>query len=165
VTNKSVDYAGNAISFGNGDCPACAYARGEFLIPCGLAYEDDVCTVSQDWQIPINGFMIVAPKRHITSLEQMTETERNHIFNIVNKVISILRNNKTANDFNVIFEEKKDVHFHVWILPRDQWKELGINPTKEIGKLFEYALANLRTKENLDAISKTNTLLKKELAK
>ncbi len=158
-----IDYAGNILK-SEDNCPSCGYSKHQFELPCGRAYEDDICIVSQDWELPINGMIIVSPRRHICFLEEMTQEERVHIFEIVNKVISILKNNKIAEYFNVIFEEKENVHFHIWILPRDGWKELNIHPTKEIGKLQKYALSNLRTKENLDKILKTNQILNSALS-
>lgn len=156
------DYAGNILGCED-DCPACGYAKHQFELPCGMAYEDDICTVSQDWELPINGMMIVSPKRHVCFFEEITQEERGHLFGIVNKVISILRKNKISKEFNVIFEEKKGIHFHIWILPRDCWKKLNINPTKEIDKLQKYALDHFRTKENLDNILKTNQILSSSL--
>ena len=34
-------------------CPGCAYARHEFELPCGMAFENDRFTLSQDWELPI----------------------------------------------------------------------------------------------------------------
>lgn len=161
---QTQDYAGNTISI-ESDCPACAYARHEFSLPCGMAYEDDMCTVSQDWQLPISGMMIVAPIRHVKLFEEMTKEERVYLFEVVNNVISILRKAGVSKDFNVIFEEKKSIHFHIWILPRDGFKEIGIDPTKDIRKLQQYALANLNTKDNLEKIAKISKLVGQELRK
>ena len=46
-------------------CPGCAYGKHEFNLECGMAYENDRFTLSQDWELPIQGFFIVSPKRHI----------------------------------------------------------------------------------------------------
>lgn len=161
---KTENYAGGVLEC-SGECPACAYANHEFSLPCGMVYEDELCTISQDWQIPINGFMIVAPVRHVLLFEELSKEERIHLFEMVNKVTYCLRRLNIAKEFNVIFEEKKGIHLHIWVLPRDGFKELGINPTKEISKLFDYALNNLKTEENLQKILETSRLLKEELRK
>ncbi len=119
-----IDYTGKEWHFSN-NCQSCAFKNNEFSIPCGVAYEDDVCTVNQDWENPINGFMVLMVKRHVEFFEDLTVDERNHIFDVVNKVISVMRKNDVAHYYNVIFEEKPGVHFHVWLLPRDGWKEMG----------------------------------------
>ena len=91
---KTLDYADTELICLE-DCPGCAYANHEFILPCGMAYEDDMCTISQDWQLPINGMIIIAPKRHVVTFEEMTKEERVHLFEMVNKVISILRKKNT----------------------------------------------------------------------
>jgi len=62
-----MNYQNEEIKF-NG-CPACAYARHEFSLPCGMAYENDKFTLSQDWELPIQGFLVVSPKKCIESLK------------------------------------------------------------------------------------------------
>ncbi|MDR0651330.1 MAG: HIT domain-containing protein [Candidatus Peribacteria bacterium] len=156
------DYCGNTLSY-KGDCPACAYANHEFSLPCGIAYEDAICTISQDWELPINGMFVVAPKRHINAFSELTKEERVHLFEMVNVVIKILKKNNIANDFNVIFEEKNTVHFHIWIFPRDGRKEKGIDPLKEIGKMKQYALNENRNNDIYIKIIQTTNLLRGEL--
>lgn len=160
--DENLDYADNELCC-SGECPACAYTNHEFSLPCGMAYEDDICTVSQDWQLPINGMIIVAPKRHVEVFEEMDKEERVHLFEIVNDVVSILWDNSIAKDFNVLFEEKDGIHFHIWILPRDGWKEKGIDPTKDIRKLMEHSKAEFKNEENYEEILKTTQLLKNKL--
>ena len=159
-----LDYANNEINY-SGDCLGCAYVKHEFSLPCGMAYEDDICTVSQDWELPINGMIIVAPKRHVITFEDMTKEERMHLFEIVNNVILVLRKNNIANNFNVLFEEKENTHFHIWILPRDEWKEKEIDPTKDIQKVIECSLREFKNEENYKRILRTTDFLKSEIKK
>jgi hypothetical protein len=56
-----INYANKKVEF-NG-CPGCAYANHEFILPCGMAYENDKFTLSQDWELPIEGFFVVSSKR------------------------------------------------------------------------------------------------------
>ena len=53
----------------------CAYANHVFALQCGMVYEDEMITISQDWELPINGFMVVCPKRHVEYLSELTEDE------------------------------------------------------------------------------------------
>lgn len=106
-----INYANEEVNL-NG-CLACAYAKNEFTLPCGMAYENDRFTLSQDWELPIQGFFVVSPKRHIENFEELSKKERIEIFEIVNKTIKILKSNNICDRFNVIFEEKQNVHFHV----------------------------------------------------
>ena len=142
-------------------CPGCAYAKHEFELPCGMAYENNNFTLSQDWELPIEGFYIVAPKRHIEKFCELTSKERNEMFDIVDKTIKILRENNICERFEVLFEEKESGHLHVWIMPRHLWmKDLVGDINEHIGTIFEYAKANFRKKEVYDKIDLITKILK-----
>ena len=154
-----INYANENVSF-NG-CPGCAYANHEFDLPCGIAYENEKFTLSQDWELPIQGFFVVAPKRCIEKFEQLNKEEKIEIFEIVDKTIKILRENNICDRFNVVFEEKENRHFHIWIMPRYKWmSDLFGDIIGDIGKIFEYAKNNLRNVENYNAIKEITNLVK-----
>lgn len=153
------NYVNEEIIF-NG-CPGCAYANHEFVIPCGLAYENERFTLSQDWELPIEGFYIVSPKRHAEKLYELTSDERNEMFEIVDKTIKVLRENNVCDRFNVIFEEKEDRHFHIWIMPRHKWmSDLVGDITDNIGTVLEYSKENFRNNDVYDRINKINEIVK-----
>ena len=157
-------YANEEILF-NG-CPGCAYAKHEFELPCGMAYENDNFTLSQDWELPIEGFFIVSPKRHIEKLSELSDDERNEMFDIVNKTIKILRNNNICDRYEIIFEEKENRHLHVWIMPRHKWmSELVDDIIDNIGTILNYAKDNFRSEEVYDKIAKASLLVKTEMNK
>lgn len=140
------NYANEEIHF-NG-CPACAYVRHEFKLPCGMLYENDNFILSQDWELPIEGFLIVSPKKHVERLSELTDDERNEMFDIVNKTIKILREIKVCDRFEIIFEEKEDRHLHVWIMPRHKWMTSLVDDIIDnIGVILEYAKTNFRSEE------------------
>ena len=77
--------------------------------------------------------------------EELTDEERVKIFNIVNKTITILRNNNICDRFNIIFEEKEGRHFHIWIMPRHKWmSDMFEDITDNIGEIFAFAKNNFR---------------------
>jgi len=146
-----INYANKKIEF-NG-CPGCAYAKHEFELPCGMAYENKNFTLSQDWELPIPGFFIVSPIRCIDKFEELSTEEKTEMFEIVDKTIKVLRDNNVCDRFDVIFEEKENIHFHVWIMPRYKWMgDLVGGITKNIGQIFEYAKNTMRTEENYKKI-------------
>lgn len=155
-----INYANEKVDV-NG-CPACAYVKHEFMLPCGMAFENDRFTLSQDWQLPIVGFMVISPKRCIREFSELTDDERVEMFDIINKTITILKKNKVCDNFNVVFEEK-DCHFHVWIMPRHGWMyKISENIMGSVSKIFNYALDNFRTEENYKEIQRVNDILRQE---
>jgi len=159
-----INYANEKIEF-NG-CPGCAYAKHEFELPCGMAYENENFTLSQDWELPIPGFFIVSPKRCIEKFEELSMEEKTEMFEIVDKTIKILRHNNICDRFNVIFEEKENIHFHVWIMPRHKWmNELVEGITPNIEQIYEYAINTMKTEENYIKINEITNLVKENFKK
>ena len=140
-------------------CPGCAYANHEFSIPCGIAFENDRFNLSQDWELPIEGFLILSPKRHIEKFSELTTNERNEMFEIVDKIIKFLRDNNICDRYDIIFEEKR--HLHVWILPRHEWmNEITDDIIENIGLIFEYAKNNFKKNETYEKIDEVTKKIK-----
>ena len=72
------------------------------------------------------GHLMVAPYRHIASLEDLTEEERHEHFEIVSRSIKVLRQVFNPGGFNIGMNLGKaagagiDDHFHTHIVPRWQ---------------------------------------------
>lgn len=158
------NYANEEVIY-NG-CPGCAFAKHEFELPCGMAYENDNFTVAQDWELPIEGFFIVAPKRHIEKFSEFTVDERNEMFDIVDKTIKVLRENNICDRFEIIFEEKENRHLHVWIMPRHKWMhEIVDDIIDNIGTVFDYAKNNFRNEEVYKKINNISDIVKNNMIK
>ena len=145
-------------------CPWCAYAKHEFSLPCGLVYENDNFTVSQDRELPIVGFFVISPKKHVEKLNELSEQERNETFSIINTVIKIEKDNNICKDFNVIFYEKDKIHFHVRIMPRhERMSKICNNITQNIGLIFDYAKKNFRTENIYNKINEAVKITREQL--
>jgi len=154
-----INYANEKIEF-NG-CPGCAYGKHDFILPCGMAYENERFTLSQDWELPIEGFLVVSPKRCVEKFADLTEEERIEIFDITHKAINILRENKVCDRFNIVFEEKENRHFHIWIMPRHKWMEEIVGDIIDhIGTIFDYAKNNFRNEETYKHIEEITNIVK-----
>lgn len=94
----------------------------------------------------------------------LTDEERVVLVNLINRSLNILRENQIAEEFNVILEEKQGYHFHVWLMPRHKWmiEKFG-KVLKNIKQIQDYALENMRIKENIDKISQTCEVLRGKL--
>ena len=159
-----IDYSGKEICY-NG-CPGCAYAKHEFSLDCGIAYENDRFTLSHDWELPIYGFFVVCPKRHVEHLSDLSKDERDEMFDIVDNTIKILKSLNVCSEFNVVLEEMADKHLHTWIMPRHKvFNEKFGNIIHNIDKIFAYAIENWKTQENINNINHLTKLVRKEFAK
>ncbi len=158
---KMYTYDNKLVEFDS--CPGCLYANHKFSLTCGMIYENNKFTVSQDWELPIPGFIIVSPKRCVEKLNDLTKKERDEMFDLVDFVIVLLRKHKICDRFEVIFEEKENRHLHVWIMPRQEWmKNLVDDIIDNIGIICEYAKENMRNEKTYNEINRVSEILKKE---
>ncbi len=99
-------------------------------------------------------------------LAELSDKERMNLIDLINKTINILKSNNIAEEYNIILEEKRDYHFHVWLMPRHKWmQEKFGKPMKHIKEIQEYAIQNMQTEENVEKIIKTCEIVRVELNK
>lgn len=147
-------------------CPGCSYASHEFSLPCGIAYEDDNFTLSQDWELPIEGFFVISCKRHVEKLSELTTLEQEEMFKLANKTTQILTNNNICEYFNIIMPSKRGMHFHLWIMPRYKWmSDLGEDITTNLKMIFDYAKNNFRNEETFNRIKEITDLVRENIDK
>lgn len=145
-------------------CLGCEIAKGNLKTFGGILYESDDFLVMQDYELPINGFIIIATKYHIEKLTDLSELAQIKLIKLTSRLLSILRENYIAEEYNVILEEKAGYHFHVWLMPRHKWmlEKFG-KVLKNIKPIQEYALKNLRDEKSIKEIDKTCEIIKTQM--
>lgn len=148
------------------DCLGCEINDGKLVPFGGVLYQSKQFTVTQDFELPIDGFIIISTARHVERFTDLTQEEQGELVVLINKVLNILRKANVSKEFNVILEEKEGCHFHVWLMPRHDWmiEKFG-KVIKKIQDIQEYAFENLRTEENFEKIMQTCKLIRDKLSK
>lgn len=150
-----------------GDCLGCFvvnnFENHNFL--SGQILKTRSFTVAQDFELPINGFVVISSNRHLLSINEMTSEEKIELITLIDIVISSLKKLNVCPEYDVVWEEKDTCHFHAWLMPKHKYllEAIGSNIMKKIGQTFNYAKANLRTEKNLKTIFETIKVLRKEL--
>lgn len=139
----ATDITGRKIEFG---CMSCDISEHKLVPPGGMIYEDGFVTLAADVEVPIEGFIILAPKRHVLGLNDLTSKERYHITEVLNEAIKALKELGIAETVNVVQEEHR--HMHIWILPNHEWMKECRCGLKEIRELFKLA-KNISAKEGV----------------
>lgn len=92
------------------------------------------------WSFPTNipiteGHTLISPKRHVQSLEQLTQEERLAILDMADNIMTALRKIFNAEGFNCVWNQEKLAgqsvpHFHLHIIPRKEGDTglLGYDP-------------------------------------
>jgi len=144
-------------------CVGCAIAAGELTPPGGIIAETPNFIVHQDPEIPIKGFLIVASKRHIRSMVELSEEEAQELFGLVYRARLAQRRLGDIREVTVIQEERSE-HFHLWLLPRDAWMDREFkNSLSTIRNMLSYAKENRKTPESVQEILACVALLRKEI--
>ena len=145
------------------ECLGCEIVKGKLDAFGGILYNGEYFTLTQDFELPVNGFLIITSKRHIVKYIELTQMERLELQDIIFKALKILEENNIAEEYNVILEEKA-YHFHVWLMPRHKWMidKFG-KVLKNIKPIQEFAIKYMKTKENIELIKNTCELIKREM--
>jgi histidine triad (HIT) family protein len=100
------------------DCIFCKIANGE--IPSNKVYEDEqiMCFHDADPQAPVH--VLIIPKKHIESLDEVKEEDRELLGTIMLKVQDIAKTLGLDNGYRLVnncgedgFQTVKHLHFHL----------------------------------------------------
>jgi diadenosine tetraphosphate (Ap4A) HIT family hydrolase len=134
------------------DCIGCAIAVGEIIPPGGMICESEHFILHQDPEVPIRGFLIIASKRHIQSIAQMSEAEAAELLSLVYRARLSQEQLRQLNEVRIIQEECSG-HFHLWLLPWEAWMEgKFVNSLASVREMMRYAKKERRTEENVREI-------------
>jgi len=108
------------------DCLFCKIVEGS--VPSNTIYEDDLVKVFLDINPNTNGHMLIIPKKHIVTVEDMDEEIDARILEVKKKMYKLLKEKLnveglTITQNNDLGQEVK--HYHVHLIPRykdDCWK-------------------------------------------
>ena len=92
-------------------CLGCMLSNGKLESVGGILYKDESFNVSQDFELPINGFIIISTNRHCETLSDLTDKEREKLIKLINIIIDLLKSYNVSDKFNIILEEKKIIIF------------------------------------------------------
>ena len=113
------------------DCIFCSIIKGK--IPSSKIFEDDIVYSFLDINPASKGHLLVVPKRHIESLNDLTDEEFVSIFSCIKKITNALPKAVENSGFNLLMNMGKDAgqiipHIHFHIIPRR--KEDGLSISK-----------------------------------
>lgn len=157
------DIKGNKKQVG---CLGCAIQNGEVESPGGSIASTKCFVAQQDYEIPIPGFVILASKRHIQSVDEFTAEERTDFIEFLCRLRKAMRQACHVQIVYLIQEEDTSHHFHIWMFPRHDWlvKSFG-NKIQSVRPIMEYARENMKTPENVKKVDEAMEKMKKYFPK
>ncbi|WP_160687738.1 HIT family hydrolase [Clostridium sp. C2-6-12] len=133
----------------NCKCIGCSIGNGEIIPPGEIILSTENFILHQDPEIPIKAFLIIASKKHVKSLSQLTFEESQELFDLVYRARMALKSIKDIKEVSIIQEERSG-HFHLWLLPRYEWMDEKFeNSLSTVREILFYAKDNYKTEENI----------------
>lgn len=105
------------------ECLSCALTSGLVEPDGGVIGETAYFHAHQDVAYPIKGLVIVASKRHVISLDELTEVERQDYISFLAKIRKAQRAALGIRHVYYFYNEDTTHHFHTWMVPRYGWME------------------------------------------
>lgn len=127
------DFLGNTIITEN--CTACEIAKGNYLPPKGVVFENAYFIVHQDPYVALPFFFIISPKRHVYSIDALTSIEKCMLGSIIALVEEAVKSISKVEFLSIIQEDSvREGHLHMWVFP---WHNYVIEK-------YSISLSNLR---------------------
>lgn len=103
------------------ECLSCALVNGLIEPEGGIVVETEHFHAHQDVAYPIPGLVILASKRHLKTLDELTESERLDYITTLSKIRKAQRDVLGIESVYYFYNEDTTHHFHTWMVPRYEW--------------------------------------------
>ncbi|MEH7308254.1 HIT family protein [Neobacillus drentensis] len=147
------------------ECLSCALTSGLIEPDGGVVYETEYFHAHQDVAYPIKGLMIVASKRHITCLDELTEAEKIDYINILTKIRKAQREVLGIENVYYFYNEDTTHHFHMWMVPRYEWMYRFGRSVESVRPVLLHARNEMNHGANLQEVMESIKKLTLELNK
>ena len=147
------------------ECLSCALTSGLVEPDGGVVLETEHFHAHQDVAYPIKGLIIVASKRHIKCLDELTEVEKVDYISILSKIRKAQREVLGIEYVYYFYNEDTTHHFHTWMVPRYEWMDKFGRSVESVRPVLLYARNEMNTGENIQEVLKAIQLLTMELNK
>ncbi|MBA4494923.1 diadenosine tetraphosphate hydrolase [Paenactinomyces guangxiensis] len=103
------------------ECLSCAIVEGAVKPNGGTIYETEHFHAHQDVAYPITGLVILASKRHVKCLDELTKEEQNDYIQMLYRIRKAQREVLGIEQVYYFYNEDTTHHFHTWMVPRYDW--------------------------------------------
>lgn len=88
-------------------------------VPGGFIQRTQHFCVHQDPLIPLDGFLVIASRRHIRSISEMRDAEYEEFSKLVRDVRLAIKEVTKVEHLTMV-QEESSIHFHLWFFPWTQ---------------------------------------------
>lgn len=145
------------------ECLSCALTSGLIEPDGGVVLETEYFHAHQDVAYPIKGLIILASKRHVTCLDELTEAEQLDYIRLLTKIRQAQRNVLGIEHVYYFYNEDTTHHFHTWMVPRYEWMYEFGRSVESVRPVLLHARNHLNDKDNVKEVMAAIENLTKEL--
>ncbi len=147
-------------------CRGC-YLEKSFNLPREIEpiWINSTFCIRQDAECPVPGFYIIATRKHINTIANLTVNQSRELGILLFKLRFYMYNEINVNRAHIFLEERrKDPHLHIWMLPL--WEDVliknDIDPKIWNSNILQY-LQLFSYEENRDKIIKYNKIMREKM--
>jgi diadenosine tetraphosphate (Ap4A) HIT family hydrolase len=130
------------------ECLSCALTSGLVEPDGGVIFETEHFHAHQDVAYPIEGLVILASKRHMKGLDELTDEERLDYINTLTHIRKAQREILGIDYVYYFYNEDTTHHFHTWLVPRYEWMHEFGRSVESVRPVLLHARNHLNTDEN-----------------
>lgn len=117
----------------------------------------------QDAAYPVVGQIIVAARRHFTTLTDMTEEETAELLPLLQKLRNAQAKALGIEHVYYFYNEDTTHHFHVWMVPRHKWMARFGRSVEAVRPALVHARDHMSSVVEIEAVCQAVTALKDAL--
>ena len=148
----------------NPTCLSCEVVAGQRGTLGGTIFETPRFHAHQDIAYPIPGLVIVAAKRHVKCLDELSEGEAIEFVQIVRRIRSQQRECLGIEHVYYFYNEDTTHHFHLWLVPRLPWMQSFGRSVESLRPVLIHARARMNTPENMAEVVRCVGVLRSALS-
>lgn len=145
------------------ECLSCALVNGLIEPEGGVVMETEHFHAHQDVAYPIPGLIILASKRHLKSLDELTEEERIDYITVLAEIRKAQRNVLDIESVYYFYNEDTTHHFHTWMVPRYDWMYAFGRSVESVRPALLHARNEMNDEANLKSVRQAISALTEEL--
>ncbi|ANU17745.1 diadenosine tetraphosphate hydrolase [Planococcus maritimus] len=145
------------------ECLSCALVNGLIEPEGGVVVETEYFHAHQDVAYPIPGLIILASKRHLKSLDELTEAERLDYITILSEIRKAQRDVLGIESVYYFYNEDTTHHFHTWMVPRYDWMYEFGRSVESVRPVLLHARNEMNDEANVRNVRQAIAALTEEL--
>lgn len=145
------------------ECLSCALVNGLIEPEGGIVVETEHFHAHQDVAYPIPGLVILASKRHLKTLDELTESERLDYITTLSKIRKAQRDVLGIESVYYFYNEDTTHHFHTWMVPRYEWMYEFGRSVESVRPVLLHARNEMNDEASVQSVRQAISALTEEL--